>query len=836
VGTREVKLDPGTKIELTSLRTRRKVTCTIDALLGVGGTAKVYAGVLDDGQHVVLKAQRFHGQIDPGFEVEIELFKKLFHRNIVHCVGVGTTSNQYLVIGFRRAYQNPLLLMMQGDVAEGMRRDRKARYPSLPLDAAIDFGYELLNGLDYLERLGIVHHDVKLANILVDIAPKSRPLEGNEVFGAVVRRAYRGVLIDFGATRSRSYLEAWNRGEAPSGLAPQITPLYSPPESLVETRQADGKLRVTFDPSLDVYAAALVLYALITGHPPYSHLRTPIDMHDLESVIGAKSAERRAEIEPVSPDVVRRVVFEDTKFVGGDRASFDLALYRFLAQRLHPDPAERGSASDMKRDFEKLCQIKSKRTDGGEPLGRKGSQVFLPFEQDLVRVGGRGEHPLYRAARLCGVDLEVKPTEVTHIGSGRERASASSSSETSSSSKESGLDWLDDMKGDAPKKKPPGKTASADSGWIEDMDATPRRPNGRKTRRHRAGDVASEDSSRRPAAGPAGRTGTRGSGVRSAAREGSGVRRSESGIRRPGSESERRRRASNSDRLKASDSARRPAAKKNSGSGVRAPRGQVPKGLSRTRQTPGKLSRPKVSRGKANPYERTLPPQAQAEAPHVLMSPVIGDPVLLSRERDHIVGRDSSLELRIKSDLVSRKHAKISFEKGCFRVVDMGSLNGTYVNGYRVDKPCPVLDGDTITVGGFEIRMRVLKGDDLSLGEGTGGTTRIMYAGKEMKEALPSESFTGDLGQLGLRDVIEILEWKRQTGTLQITPRKGTPGRLFFADGQIVHAEARRARGEKAAVALLKIADGRFSFAQGDLRCSRSIDANNAALLRAAGT
>ena len=59
-----------------------------------------------------------------------------------------------------------------------------------------------MNGLDYLERLGFVHHDVKLANILVDVAPREGALTGGEVFGEVVRRSYRGVVIDFGATHN----------------------------------------------------------------------------------------------------------------------------------------------------------------------------------------------------------------------------------------------------------------------------------------------------------------------------------------------------------------------------------------------------------------------------------------------------------------------------------------------------------------------------------------------------------------------------------------------------------------------------------------------------------
>ncbi|MBX3467397.1 MAG: protein kinase [Planctomycetes bacterium] len=402
---REVRIEPGTKLELTSLRTRRNVECQIDAVLGVGGTAFVCAGTLADGTHVVLKVPRFEGEHDPGFEVEGELFKHFAHRNIVHCVGVGVLQGS-LAIGFRRAYENPLLLMTRASVDEAMRRDKKARYPSLPLDTAIDLGYELLNGLEYLERLGYVHHDVKLANLLIDVAGRDRPLEPNEVFGKVVRREYRGVLIDFGATRSREYLEAYNQGRAPPGLAPQITPFYAPPEAIVEARRPDGSLGLTFDPSLDVYAVALILYAMVTGHPPYSHLRTAVAPADLESVIAVKSAERRGEIEPASLEVIQRVVFEDTRFLTGDRAAWDLAFHRFLLPRLAPDPQRRGGVAQMKRDFEQLMCVKTARGDAHD-VGDRAARVFLPFTQELVKVGSGGEHPLLRAARACGVSVDV---------------------------------------------------------------------------------------------------------------------------------------------------------------------------------------------------------------------------------------------------------------------------------------------------------------------------------------------------------------------------------------------------------------------------------------------
>jgi pSer/pThr/pTyr-binding forkhead associated (FHA) protein len=56
---------------------------------------------------------------------------------------------------------------------------------------------------------------------------------------------------------------------------------------------------------------------------------------------------------------------------------------------------------------------------------------------------------------------------------------------------------------------------------------------------------------------------------------------------------------------------------------------------------------------------------------------------------------------------VSRHHAEFRRERGELRVVDVGSLNGTYVNGEPIDAAVPT-NGDEIEMGKF--RLQVLTG------------------------------------------------------------------------------------------------------------------------------
>jgi pSer/pThr/pTyr-binding forkhead associated (FHA) protein len=51
---------------------------------------------------------------------------------------------------------------------------------------------------------------------------------------------------------------------------------------------------------------------------------------------------------------------------------------------------------------------------------------------------------------------------------------------------------------------------------------------------------------------------------------------------------------------------------------------------------------------------------------------------------------------------VSRRHAEFRLESGEFQVVDVDSLNGTYVNGHAIDSAV-LTNGDEIQMGKFRL-------------------------------------------------------------------------------------------------------------------------------------
>ncbi len=63
------------------------------------------------------------------------------------------------------------------------------------------------------------------------------------------------------------------------------------------------------------------------------------------------------------------------------------------------------------------------------------------------------------------------------------------------------------------------------------------------------------------------------------------------------------------------------------------------------------------------------------------------------------IGRDSSNGVTINDAEVSRKHARMNFQGGKYVIDDLGSTNGTFVNGQRLAGPVVLKSGDVVSLG-----------------------------------------------------------------------------------------------------------------------------------------
>ncbi|HJP88402.1 MAG TPA: FHA domain-containing protein [Candidatus Limnocylindrales bacterium] len=69
------------------------------------------------------------------------------------------------------------------------------------------------------------------------------------------------------------------------------------------------------------------------------------------------------------------------------------------------------------------------------------------------------------------------------------------------------------------------------------------------------------------------------------------------------------------------------------------------------------------------------------------------------------LGRDVNNAIVIDDEFVSSSHAALTYRGRAWYVEDLGSTNGTYVNGSQVDGLSPVAFGDEIQVGQARLRL-----------------------------------------------------------------------------------------------------------------------------------
>ncbi len=77
----------------------------------------------------------------------------------------------------------------------------------------------------------------------------------------------------------------------------------------------------------------------------------------------------------------------------------------------------------------------------------------------------------------------------------------------------------------------------------------------------------------------------------------------------------------------------------------------------------------------------------------------------LSPPTGAVIGRASANEIVIRSDQASRRHTSINWDDGHWVLKDLGSRNGTFLNGNKVSSDAILHDGDLIEIAGFAIQF-----------------------------------------------------------------------------------------------------------------------------------
>ena len=106
------------------------------------------------------------------------------------------------------------------------------------------------------------------------------------------------------------------------------------------------------------------------------------------------------------------------------------------------------------------------------------------------------------------------------------------------------------------------------------------------------------------------------------------------------------------------------------------------------------------------------------------------------------IGRDSSNEISVNDAEISRRHARLTFQGGKYVLEDMGSTNGTFVNGQRLTGPRVLKSGEVISFG--EQIVFVYEAVDSDPGA-TVLSSRQMPGPRAVTPSPPPQSFAGQV-------------------------------------------------------------------------------------------
>jgi len=632
-GQQFVFLDPET-------RERRKFT--IVSPLGRGAFAQSFLASGEEGYAVLKSSVNAEGEnIDLGAEAQV--LCDLNHPNVVRYFGTAFDHQWRIVLAFERLFDNPLLLYNHVVDVKSLETHPGGRYHPLPVATSLNLLMDLLCGLESMHEAGYVHADVKPANFMVQLGHEAEQVVPERLqLKDIGEGRGRGVLIDVGGCWSFEALEEHNAGQAEQG--PQLTPLYAPPEAVLDDNRTPGGRGRLLHPSMDTYSAALVFYVTLTGRAPYAHLGAKA-----KPLVEAKRHERRGSLSPIDPGAIQAL--SDFTVRGMRERELTSRLIELLQDWLAPDPQRRTVVAKARRQLEEAFD-------------------FLPNEAGLLRQSVVAGHlSLPPEPRQPGTNPRPRPRPVLSkrpLDESRATKRVRPLSARPTAPRQGPLAEAAPERRPAPSRRPPG-TSPPD----------PRGPRAPKRPHQKSPPL---DSTPRPAA------------YRSP--------RPEPGRRQPGR-----------------PPGPRPKPGPNKGPSLATPKRTPSPPGSKSAGRPAAPRRP--SRGKPKPSKV-----------YWLLSPVFPRPLSLQGDRSYILGRAGKADLPIPSDLISRCHASLSWEGDLLLLRDLGSTNGTTINGRPLPKGdlAPLRNGSRFSLGGFEIQVHELPRGKVPgrLVEDPEGATRIL--------------------------------------------------------------------------------------------------------------
>jgi len=154
----------------------------------------------------------------------------------------------------------------------------------------------------------------------------------------------------------------------------------------------------------------------------------------------------------------------------------------------------------------------------------------------------------------------------------------------------------------------------------------------------------------------------------------------------------------------------------------------------------------------------------------------------LQDARDLVIGRSSDLDMVLIEDMVSRKHARISLQDGTINIADLGSTNGTFVNGEKI-KAAKLKEGDRILIGTSILKLVTV--------QRSANPIDARAAQQQLERTAAAQgrgrsAVQGRLEEVPLVDLLQLLSTSKKTGAIVIQGYRG--GRVHLRNGRVVAA------------------------------------------------
>ncbi len=152
-------------------------------------------------------------------------------------------------------------------------------------------------------------------------------------------------------------------------------------------------------------------------------------------------------------------------------------------------------------------------------------------------------------------------------------------------------------------------------------------------------------------------------------------------------------------------------------------------------------------------------------------------------EKQIIVGRSSDLDMVLVEDMVSRKHARIAMQSDQIWIEDLGSTNGTFVNGEKI-KRARLKEGDRVLIG--TSILKVIAGGAEMVQESTDAAKRKLENVGEQRKT-NTRTMSGSIEEVPLPDLLQLFGTSKKSGVLAIRTEDDI-GRIFLRKGSIYYA------------------------------------------------